>query len=216
LYSQWALGGSPITPGVLLIVTSFYNSLPNVHILQASWAYKKPDGQVKNADTGETSTPIDQQKEDIMNARTLLCGALVLAGIAACARSQNAAVENATNNYRSSSNSHLPVNLQKAQRNYLASLASTNEGVVQSAIANVAKFRLVCPGRDLRDLQAKISDLAAHGMTPAIRYRAYLASFVFDQPGFLSMESTTDYRDDAELFTAIANRLQKTLIGYNH
>lgn len=150
-----------------------------------------------------------------MNARTLLCGSLVLVGIAACARSQNAVGENVTKNYLSSRYSHLRANFEKVQRNYLAALASENEGVVQSAIAHVTKLRLVCPEREVRDLQTKISDLAVHGMTPAIRYRAYLASYVFDQPGLLLEEFKNDYRDDTELFNAIANRLQKSLLGYN-
>jgi hypothetical protein len=197
------------------VVTSFYNFLPNFHILRTLWAYNSPDTQEEDASAGQTIETHHQQQEDVMKVRTVVCGALVLTGIAGYGQNQDAVRENVTQNHLPAAYAHQRMNLDKAQRNYLAALASSNDGVVQSAIANAAKLRLACPERDLRDLHAKISELALHGMTPAIRYKAYLASYVFDQPGFLSQERRTEYRDDKELFTAIASRLQKRLIGSN-
>ena len=105
--------------------------------------------------------------------------------------------------------------LEKARKNFLASLNSENDGVAESALAQVAHMRAMLPGADLPDLEATVEELASTGRTPVIRYKAYLAGLVFANPRMFSQEITVDYASGDEFFTAIASRLQQTLLSHN-
>lgn len=114
-----------------------------------------------------------------------------------------------------SRSSHQRADLAKVERNYLACLQSLNDGVVESAIAQVAHLKLYCPDNCFAGLQGALNSLAVTGRTPAIRYKAYLAMLVFDQPAMFSKEQEGEYKTESQLFTAIGKRLQQSLIGYN-
>jgi hypothetical protein len=114
-----------------------------------------------------------------------------------------------------SRNSHQRANLAKVERNYLACLQSQNDGVVESAIAQVAHLKLYCPDNCFAGLQGSLNSLAVTGRTAAIRYKAYLAMLVFDQPALFAKEQGAEYKTESQLFSAIGKRLQETLIGYN-
>ncbi len=90
--------------------------------------------------------------------------------------------------------------LEKARKNFLASLNSENDGVAESAIAHVAHMRAMLPQEDLRDIEATVVELANGGRTPVIRYKAYLASLVFANPRMFSQEVTVDYASGDEFF----------------
>jgi hypothetical protein len=114
-----------------------------------------------------------------------------------------------------SRSSHQRADLAKVERRYLACLQSLNDGVVESAIAQVAHLKLYCPGKCFAGLQGALSRLAVTGRTPAIRYKAYLAMLVFDHPAMFVNEQEAEYSTEGQLFTAIGKRLQQSLIGYS-
>ena len=105
--------------------------------------------------------------------------------------------------------------LETAKRNYLFCLKSLNDGVVESGLAHCSRIKLSVPWADLTDLKEVIDGLAVSGRTPAIRYRAYLVTLVFDSPGLFAEEARQDYATSEELFTALSSRLQQTLLGYS-
>jgi hypothetical protein len=101
------------------------------------------------------------------------------------------------------------------EANYRACLASANDGVVESAIAQCVKMKWAFPSMQLEDLRGSLGTLAAGGKTAAIRYKAYLASLVYDSPSIFTGESGQEYAMDEDLINAIGARAQKALLGHN-
>ena len=105
--------------------------------------------------------------------------------------------------------------LHKAFCNYTMALNSTNDGLVESTIAYLAYLRLNMPQADLKDLGITISGLAESGRTPVIRYKAYLATMIFESPKSFSQMQNTNYTDSNEFFSSVASHAQRTLLGQN-
>jgi len=105
--------------------------------------------------------------------------------------------------------------VRRFEANYLACIASANEGVVESAIAHSVRMKWAIPSARLEDLRMALGELAASGKTPAIRYKAYLAGMVFDAPVMFADEASQKYVWDQDLFDAVSARAQKALLGCN-
>lgn len=146
-----------------------------------------------------------------MKTTNMLVAAVLLAAMPAAA--QRSDVTPAGGSYFSSAEKYQHADLKKACVNYRSCLASTNEGVVSSAIAHVIRMKMVLQGQDFCDLKAAVDGLAITGPTPAIRYKAYLASLVLDNPRWFKEECSRDYAGPEELFTVLSNRLEKNLMG---
>ena len=102
-----------------------------------------------------------------------------------------------------------------AKRNYLWTLQSDNDGVVESVLAHVTQMRIMVPQEDMKDIEAILGRLALNGRTPIIRYKAYLATQVFASPELFDEITKADYESSDQFFTALASRLQKTMLGYS-
>jgi hypothetical protein len=74
------------------------------------------------------------------------------------------------------------MDFQKVSINYLYCLNSGVPGIVESALGHVTYMRIAFPKQNLRDIQAKILDLATRGTTRSIRYKAFTALEVFADP----------------------------------
>lgn len=142
----------------------------------------------------------------------IITAGLILAAATAMGQGRQTAAERPC---LSSKADYSVTRLDKARKNFIASLNSGNDGVVESAIAQVAHMRAMLPQVDLSDIEAAVDELANSGRTPVIRYKAYLAGLVFANPRMFSQEITVDYASGDEFFTAIASRLQQTLLSHN-
>ncbi len=105
------------------------------------------------------------------------------------------------------------IDLKKACQNYVAGLKSGNDGVVESTLAHVIRMKMCRKTDDFCDVKAVVDGLAVAGPTPGIRYKAYLASLVLDNPAWFSEECDKEYAGPEELFTSLAKRLDQTLLG---
>jgi hypothetical protein len=108
-----------------------------------------------------------------------------------------------------------PKKVAQARVNYLWSLGSDNPGVVGSALAQIAYFSLCKPDFCTEEMTAAVASLAATGSTAAVRYRAYLAGLVIENPAMFTLERDARYETGEQLFSALANRLQEKLLSYN-
>jgi hypothetical protein len=108
-----------------------------------------------------------------------------------------------------------PKKVAQARVNFLWSLRSDNPGVVEGALTQIAYFSLCKPDFCSDDMIAAVASLAAGGRTPSIRYRAYLAGLVIDNPAMFAAERDARYETGEQLFSALAKRLQVTLLSYN-
>lgn len=102
--------------------------------------------------------------------------------------------------------------IEKAKKNYLDCLHESNEGVVQSTIGIVLQWKLINPQEDLSHLERKINDLALNGSSPAIRFKASLASLVMENPNVVNFDAAS-CDDCGELFDAITASARQMLIG---
>ena len=102
--------------------------------------------------------------------------------------------------------------LSRVEKAYLRSLDHANYGVVESAIGNVARLKIAQPECYSEELQDKLRSLAVEGPTPAIRYKAALASLLCDRPELFLIYKDTDFKTSEELFRTIAHRLEETTL----
>jgi hypothetical protein len=147
-----------------------------------------------------------------MKTLTVAMTALLMG--AATATAQVAIKSAAEKPYFSNIESHQRVDLRCASGRYLAALGTANEGVIESAMAHVVRMKMYRPNENFPDLRAAINSVAVVGPTAAIRYKAYLASLVLDNPAWFKEECGREYRNPTELFAALANRLEKALISH--
>ena len=105
--------------------------------------------------------------------------------------------------------------VRSIEANYRASLKSSNDGVVESAIAHCVEMRWAFPSAKLEDVRDGLGVLATGGKTAAIRYKAYLAGLVYDSPSIFSSESGQEYAQDEDLFAAVSVRAEKVLLGFS-
>lgn len=99
----------------------------------------------------------------------------------------------------------------KVVRNYQFCLRSENNGVVESALGQVAFMKLVNPDQPMEMLQEDITQLVLFGRTPRIRYRAYLAAQVIDNPGMFAGIAMPACTTCDELFDELAGELQRAV-----
>jgi hypothetical protein len=115
--------------------------------------------------------------------------------------------------YFSTLEKHRLTNLEKVVCRYGEALRSDNAGVKESALSHLVRMKLFVPELQCPNVQQDLAALAINGETPTIRYKAYLASLVFDMPQVFSKEQTSNYEDPEHLFGNVAARLQVALIG---
>ncbi len=108
---------------------------------------------------------------------------------------------------------HLHTDLDRAVTSYMICLESPNAGVVESGLAHIGRMKLYFPGREFPGLASAVQRVASEGATPELRYRAYLISTLFSCPAASAMTDRRDFSSPDELFGAIAEQLQHTLLS---
>lgn len=98
------------------------------------------------------------------------------------------------------------------ERALIESLRFPVPPVAEGALRDVAAIKLAQPDLSSERLYDTICELAEAGSTPAIRYKATMVRLVFDFPQLFAEEQGREYRNDQEIFTALADRLQRTTL----
>lgn len=99
----------------------------------------------------------------------------------------------------------------KARMNLLIALRSENRGLTESAIMRVAEIKVLCPGNNMAEIKGVIDSLSVHANVPSIRYKAYLASNVCDNPELFAKEGNITSED--EFFTSVDAELHERILG---
>jgi hypothetical protein len=131
------------------------------------------------------------------------------------ARGQSSVPAEASIRVFASTSSYEKANLQQIERNFLGSLGHPVDGVVESAIREIARLKLAQPLCCSGAIIEKLHELSIEGRTPAIRYKAALTSILFENPTMFENERLFEYSNGEELFTAIARRLEKQFLTTN-
>lgn len=98
------------------------------------------------------------------------------------------------------------------ERGFIESLNFPVPPVVESALRDMAAIKLAQPDLTCERVYGRICELADEGATPAVRYKAAMVRMVFDFPQLFAEERGREYRNDQELFTALAQRLHHTTL----
>ncbi len=115
--------------------------------------------------------------------------------------------------YFSDARRHRSVDLAPVAQRYIESLRTGNDGVVKSALAHATWMKLMVPEQQFPALRSEIAALSASGSSPEVRYRAYLASLVFDRPAMFKGEEEKDFQYGDDLFASLSRRANIALIG---
>jgi hypothetical protein len=109
--------------------------------------------------------------------------------------------------------SYQRADMQRIEKYLLSSLHYPCDAVVESAIGEVARLKvaqLCCTSEAIAE---RLEELIDEGGTPAVRYKAMLATMVFRNPEMFASESGKDFTDGEELFRAVASRLGDRLLA---
>jgi hypothetical protein len=149
-----------------------------------------------------------------MKAYTMLAAGLFLASIPALGQSRGDKMQH-DSPHSTPAWSYNEDYIQKAIKNYAVAVNSLNDGVAESALAHLTFLRIDLPQLDLKKIEATMINLAETGRTPVIRYKAYLASIVFESPASFVKALNTEATNSDQFFSAVASQVQKTLLGQN-
>ncbi|HTR82667.1 MAG TPA: hypothetical protein VMM58_13640 [Bacteroidota bacterium] len=100
-----------------------------------------------------------------------------------------------------------------AKMNYLMALRSENAGLAESSMMQAAEIKMLHPDADFAEIKNVTDSLATNGSTPSIRYKAYLASNVLDNPKWFAKKEHVPYETTDQFFASIAGQLQERLLG---
>jgi len=114
--------------------------------------------------------------------------------------------------YFSSLETHRSADLGKIACKYAMCLKTENAGAIESVLAHVVRMKMYAPELECPGLRKEISSLAVAGPNASVRYKAFLASLVFDTPTMFKDEAVREFNSSDELFNSIAVRLQIALL----
>ena len=105
--------------------------------------------------------------------------------------------------------------MERAPQNYLRALNSSYSHMVEDAIFYSLKLSYFYPGIDNKELAEKIDKLSRDGKTQMIRYTAYLASYLLNNPEMFSGLKQTDFRDRTTFFQNLSDWMYQDLLAKN-
>jgi hypothetical protein len=105
--------------------------------------------------------------------------------------------------------------VEAAKKNYFVGLRSDNEGLVSSCIKLIAKMKLQVPSTDVDVLKEELYELSIEHPSATVRYKAYLASAVCEDPMWFTEDTNVITTDEGAFFIATSHRLQQKLFGLN-
>jgi hypothetical protein len=105
--------------------------------------------------------------------------------------------------------------MERAPQNYLRALNSPYPHMVEDAIFYSVKLSYFYPEIDVKGLTEKIDKLSRDGKTQMIRYTAYLASYLLNNPEMFSGLKHKDFQDRITFFQNLADWMYQDLLAKN-
>ena len=105
--------------------------------------------------------------------------------------------------------------MAKIRANYLISLQHPNLGVVESAMMNIVKMKLLYPNENCSRIQQEINQLTTLGKNERIRYKAFLTAVCLQNPNCISEEiDFYTISDDSVFYNLISSEIANYLANY--
>jgi len=105
--------------------------------------------------------------------------------------------------------------INKAKKNYLLSMDSNLNSIVESAIFITMEMKDRYPEYDYSKLINRLNELAIEGNTPTLRYKAQLASLYFNFYPMFSDIKIIDRENPDLFFRQISERLEQRPVAAN-
>lgn len=105
--------------------------------------------------------------------------------------------------------------INKAKKNYLLSMDSEYNSVIESAIFVTMEMKDRYPEFDYSNLVDRFNELAIEGSTPTLRYRAQLASLYFNFYPMFSDIKIVNKENPELFFKKISERLEQLPVAAN-
>jgi hypothetical protein len=105
-------------------------------------------------------------------------------------------------------------NIPAALRAFEGCLSIENEGVQESAMAQLAMLKLMVPTVNDETVVRRLEELSLSAPAPSTRFKAYITSQVYRSPEYFAGEQGMRYKAGDDLFNALAARLQESLLSY--
>jgi hypothetical protein len=145
-------------------------------------------------------------QEDVMNKKQMVLAALMIFAITDLSQAQT---------FYPVLKNFSAADKERMDKTYAHSLSFTNNGLIESALAVVTMIKLDLPADEFPMIMDKIDYIANNGATPVIRSKAFLARIVFANPAMFKEEAAHQYSDPNAFFSALADRMTKTLLSSN-
>lgn len=101
------------------------------------------------------------------------------------------------------------LNAARVEQGYLACLTMANDGVVESALAQIAMMKLMKVVDGSEAVRTRVAAIARTAASQELRYKAFLTKTVLEDPRMFDTIATTGYESADELFGAIASRMSE-------
>ncbi|MDD8019324.1 MAG: hypothetical protein PHP42_13210 [Bacteroidota bacterium] len=106
--------------------------------------------------------------------------------------------------------------IEYAKKNWIAALQTENEGVIESVMRIVSKFKLQHPAVDVKELKEAFDIISLTNPSGAVRYKAYIASSICTDPEWYAQEQRVLTAVEENFFRVASTRLhQKLISGYS-
>ena len=102
-----------------------------------------------------------------------------------------------------------------ATRNLISALHSDNNGVIESAMRMTAQIKMRYPATDVTELVSIMSKVSTKHPSGAMRYKAYIAVSVCENPEWYAKDTKVVTADNEKFFHAASDRLQEQLLSAN-
>ena len=156
------------------------------------------------------------QQEDAMKTTTLLfVGAFLMAAVVSEAGSQGITRDEGPVRIFAQLSSYQKADMQYLEKFFLGSLNYPHDAVIESAIGEITRLKIAQQSCCSQAIESKLLELAREGNTSAIRYKATLASILFDNPNLFAEDAFRDFANPEELFRAMSRRLEKEVLVLN-
>lgn len=108
---------------------------------------------------------------------------------------------------------YVEADLQRLEKAYVYALSFSVEGVMESALREVARVKVAHLEWEADKLVERLDEISRGGMSPGIRYKASLVKAMFETPAIFTAEAGKDFRTPSELYRTVARRLETNLLA---
>ena len=151
-----------------------------------------------------------------MKTTTLMfAGAFLVAAVVSKAGSQGITRDEEPVRVFAQLSSYQKADMQYLEKFFLGSLNFPHDAVIESAIGEIARLKIAQQTCCSNAIEKKLLELAREGNTPAIRYKATLASILFHDSEVFAKDAFKDFANPEELFRTMSRRLEKEVLVLN-